>query len=928
MPLSAGMRLGPYEIQFAIGAGAMGEVYRARDTRLGRDVAVKALPAALASDRERLRRFEQEARAAAALNHPNILAVYDIGRHEDRPFIVSELLDGETLRERLAVASGGDASDGASLRMSALPARKAIDYAAQIARGLAAAHEKGIVHRDLKPGNVFVTADGRVKILDFGIAKLTQSEPTPTDPSELPTTAFGHRPAPTGAHGRPDTVPGMVLGTLGYMSPEQVRGQIADHRSDIFALGATLYEMLSGRRAFLGETTADTMTAILKEDPPGIAVDLHVPPALTRIVDRCLEKDPAARFQSAGDLAFALEGISSHPGSPDTVAALAPLGPGRWVAWVTAGLAVVAALALGAVLYLGRAPADARVYRSTISPPPDTTIPSTAGGGGIGVQAVSPDGRRLAFAAVGPDGRRLLWIRLLDSASAQPLAGTEGGSVPFWSPDSRVVAFMAGGQLRKIDVDSGSSLTVCDAPGGLDGSWSRDDVILFAATISDRRVLWRVPAAGGTPAPATTLDVAAGDNRHTAPFFLPDGRHYLYLVIGSKAKGPNDPRAVYVGSLDTTGPGTLLFEGGSNVKYANGHLLFLRGQTLMAQPFDPARLHLTGEPAPLAEQVDTRGASGAIGAYSVSEAGVLAYVTYSGDRSRLVWFDRAGKQTGVLGDEADYGDVELSPSGGHVAVSILDPVRRTRDIWVYDVARGLPARFTFDPGEEVAAIWSPDGSRVAFSARRKESFDVFAKTASGAGSDDALLVDASHDDYPLSWSPDGRFILLAASVVGGGLGSSTDLLVLPTEADGTPLPVVQTPFNEGPGRVSPDGRWVAYQSNESGRSEVYVSSFPKPGGKWQISLAGGSFPRWRKDGKEIVYLAPDNRLMAAAVNGTGSAFEVGATLPLFQTRLGGPASSYRYDVAPDGQTFLVSTLAEAPSTSISLLVNWTAALNK
>lgn len=905
MPLDPGARLGPYEVLAPLGAGGMGEVYRARDPRLGRDVAVKVLPAGLSADAERLRRFEQEARAAAALNHPNILAVHDLGQHEGAPYIVSELLEGETLRERLTG--------------TALPVRKAVEYAVQMAQGLAAAHEKGITHRDLKPENVFVTGDGRVKILDFGLAKLTQAEPALSGMSALPTTP-------------PDTLPGVVLGTIGYMSPEQVRGQAADHRSDIFAFGVIVYEMLAGRRAFRGETAIETMSAILKEDPPDLPVtERHIPPALGRIIDRCLEKNPAARFKSADDLAFALETLSSPSERSETRAAL-PDVPARgardrrpWLALGAVCGGVVATIAAVAATYLRPAPAPAPVYRSAILPPTGVTVPAAPTP--YARFALSPDGRRLAFIGAEAGGATRLWVQLLDSQNAVPLPGTEGAVLPFWSPDSRFIAFRAGGQLKRIDASGGPPLLVTDAVGQAGTAWGPDGTILIANFPGGP--IQRVPASGGTPLAATKLGSASGETYHAYPSFLPDGRQFLYLAVGSKATGPGSPNGIYVTALDST-ERKLLVPGGSNAVYAQGYLFYLRDQTLLAHPFDVERLELTGDPAPVAENVATGGASGTAGGFSVATTGVFAYQTGSaeiggqaGVLTQLTWFDRDGKRIATVGDEARAGDLALSPDGLRTTISVFDLARRSRDIWFVDIARGLRTRFTFDAAAEQASVWSPDGNRIVFNSRRKGHFDLYMKASSGAGADEELLA-TNLDKTPLDWSPDGRLIL-----VGSFLDPQTrnDLWILPVDDGRKPYPYLQTPFDEGQGRFSSDGRWVAYVSNESGRSEVYVAPFPGPGGKWQVSTTGGVWPRWQHNGKELFYRAPDNRLMVAEVNGSGSAFAVGAVRPLFTLPAFGGGSAY--DATPDGQRFLVNAPSEqSTAVPITLVVNWPALLRQ
>ncbi len=894
MMLMPGTRLGPYEIVAALGAGGMGEVYRARDPRLGRDVAVKVLPPAFSADPERLTRFEQEARAAAALNHPNILAVYDVGQHDGSPYIVSELLEGETLRERLAAG--------------ALPVRKALEYAVQIAQGLAAAHEKGIVHRDLKPENVVVTGDGRVKILDFGLAKLTQAEPVEAGISALPTTP-------------PHTQAGIVLGTFGYMSPEQVRGLVADHRADIFALGTLLYEMLSGQRAFRGDTAADSMTAILKEDPPDLPVaERRIPPALDRIVNRCLEKNPANRFQTAVDLTFAIEGISSQS---DAFRARDGRFSGRparreLAAWSGVAIVSVFAAALGWNA-LDRATPDAeRSVHATLLPPENWTLTGTNPAARL---AVSPDGLRLAFVANGPDRRSMLWVRRFDSLAPQPLQGTEGATSPFWSPDSRFLGFFASGKLKRIDASGGPAVTLCDAPytrGGAvpGGAWNRDGVILFGSSGAS---LQHVSASGGIPARVTTLQ--GQETSHQLPFFLPDGQHFLFQVaIGSSASAGAVGSEIRIGSLDSPEVRPLM-KGTSQAMYA-GHLLFVRDQTLMVQAFDAQRLELSDEPVPLAEQIVSSPSGGST--FSVSQNGVLVYQAGPSalSPSRLVWIDREGKEVATLGDVAAYGDVQLSSDGRRAAVSLLQAESNTRDVWIFDLARGVPARFTFDAANDLAAIWSPGDDRVVFSSARAGRLDLYEKASTMVGDETILLADSA-DKYPLSWSRDGRFILY--SVIEG---RNQDLWALPLFGDRKPFPFARSTFSETAGQFSPNGKWIAYRSDESGRPEIWAGPFPGPGRRTQISTegAGAGYPRWDRDGKELYYLDAASRLMAVQVSADGSELQIGTIRPLFETR-----ASFRlrssYDISPDGQRFLInSNVGEAAP--ITLVVNWAAMLKK
>jgi eukaryotic-like serine/threonine-protein kinase len=887
--IPAGTRLGPYEILAPVGAGGMGEVYRARDTRLGRDVAVKVLPSSFSDDEQRLHRFEQEACAAGALNHPNILAIHDVGKHDGSSYVVSELLEGETLRERMAGAT--------------LPQRKAIDYSLQIARGLAAAHEKGIVHRDLKPENIFITKDGRVKILDFGLAKLTE----PADgqaKTDIPTR-------------RIDTDPGMVMGTAGYMSPEQVRGRAVDHRADIFSFGAILYEMLTGKRAFHGESAAETMSAILREDPPDLSEsNKNLSPALERVVRHCLEKSPEERFHSGRDLAFAIEALSgSNPTSTQT-AAMPALGP-RWmkqrelIAWIVAAVAVLTILVL-AIAYFQRAPAEVRAVRSFILPPERSTFDFRFGA----TVAVSPDGRRLVFVAMTPEGKQVLCVRELSAVSPQTLAGTEGATYSFWSPDSRSLGFFADGRLKRIEASGGPPTILCDAPEGRGGTWNRDGVIVFAPNSTG--ALHRVSASGGASTPITKLDESRVETSQRWPFFLPDGEHFLYLSAVGAGGTTVEAAMICVASLAKQ-ESKQLVSANSNAVYAQGHLLFLRERTLMAQAFDAKRLETAGDAFPIAEQVQI-GRVAAIGIFSVSEQGILAYQTGAGEGgSQLTWFDRTNKSTGVLGDVTSCNSLSLSPDGKMAMVAVPDQIGRT-DLWLYEVARGLRTRFTFGPAQARQQAWSPDGRHVVFGSDRKGHFDLYQKASSGVGNEE-LLLESNLDKNPNCFSPDGRFLLYTAV----DPKTKADLWAFPLEGGQKPSPFLQGEFNEGNGQFSPDGHWIAYQSDESRRSEIYAMPFPGPGGKRQISISGGRLPKWR--GREIFYLGLDNKLMVAEVSVKGETLEVGAARPLFEVRRGGPGNLY--DVTADGQRFLVNMAVEQQTSApLTLVQNWTAELKR
>jgi serine/threonine protein kinase len=893
MTIDEGTRLGRYEIRSKIGEGGMGEVYLARDTKLNRDVAIKVLPAAFSENSERLRRFEQEAQAASALNHPNILIVYDVGTHDDAPYVVSELLEGETLRRRL----GG----------TALGQRRAIEYALHIAHGLAAAHEKGIVHRDLKPDNIFITKDGRVKILDFGVAKLTQPDGNQSQ-TDIPTR-------------RVNTDPGVVIGTVGYMSPEQVRGKGVDHRSDIFSFGAILYEMLSGRRAFHGESAADTLSAILKEDPPDLSETNHnVSPALERLVNHCLEKNPEERFHSARDLAFALESLSgSAPVSSQTLTAIAAL-PARsmilkHLPWIIAGGLALALLVTipFAISSFRQTPTRANVIRASINQPENASfLPRSQ-------FAVSPDGLHIVFVIRPAGGKQLLWVRPLGALAAQPLAGTEDATYPFWSPDSRFIGFFAQSKLKTIDASGGPPLTLCDAPNGRGGTWNRDGVIVFAR--DNYSPLYRVAASGGAATPVTKLDDSKLQATHRWPWFLPDGQHFLFRSGTTSSASKKENNGIYLGSLDSNEQ-KLILRVDTTPAYASGYLLFVRDNTLMAQPFDEKTFQLSGDAVPIAEQVQFD-FSLSRAAFSVSQNGVL--VSQSGtalaDR-QLLWYERDGKQTASVGAPALYAQIHFSTDGRRLATTIFDLQAGSPDIWIYELSRDVPVRFTFDPDFDANPIWSPDNSRVVWGSNRKGHYDLYQKVSSGAGSDE-ILLESDENKIPTSWSPDGRFIAFTSTNIKG----NTDVWILPTFGDRKPFPFLQTQANEVDAQFSPDGRWVAYLSDESGTNQVYIAPFPAAGGKWQISRNGGSEPRWRGDGREVFFLSLDNKLMAVALNAKESTLEVANAQPLFDVHPANPPG-YHYDVTRDGKRFLVDTTKEGNSAPLALVVNWTADLKK
>jgi eukaryotic-like serine/threonine-protein kinase len=886
MTIETGTKLGRYEIRSKLGAGGMGEVYRARDTQLGRDVAIKVLPSTFSVDQDRLRRFEQEACAAGALNHPNILIVHDISAHDGAPYVVSELLEGETLRKRIAG--------------SPLAQRRAIDYALQIAQGLAAAHEKGIVHRDLKPDNIFVTNDGRVKILDFGLAKLTQLDGNQVQ-TDIPTR-------------RVDTDPGVVMGTVGYMAPEQLKGRTVDQRSDIFSFGAILYEMLSGRRAFHGESAAETMSAILREDPPELSeTNQRISPGLERLVHHCIEKNPEGRFHSASDLAFALEALSGSASSFDkSITTGIPSLPSRTrerLMWITATVVLLIAAIGLAFLYFRRVPEQAHTMRFFITPTEQSSFTGSV---------ISPDGRRLAISVRDSSGKALLWIRSLDSLTMQPLSGTDGAVWPFWSPDSRSIAFFAGGKLKKIEVSGGPAQILCDTGNGAGGTWNSDGVIIFAPDTAS--ALYRISSSGGVQAPITALDQTRQEVSHKYPQFLPDGKHFLYLAQSTRAENS----AIYVGALDSKETKFVLNTRAKAAFMPPGYMLFLRDRTLMAQSFDATKLLLTGEPFPLAEQVGFNAVLGNA-AFSVSENGTLTYMSGSIGGGQPALYDRAGKRLSSVSPTGEYFNLFFSPDEKRVAAAMSDPQTGARDIGLLDIARGSPTRFTLDPSEDFLPIWSPDGSRIVFVSDRDGTGNLYQKSASGAGNEE-LLFKSNERKWPGDWSRDGRFIICT------NLSQKTknDLWVLPMTGEQKPFSYLQTTYNEDHPRFSPDGRFVAYTSDESGRWEVYVQTFPVSGGKWIVSTNGGAQPRWRRDGKEIFFMAPDRKIMVADTKLEGDIFEAGVPKVLFQTNVVSyPNPRNVYDVSADGQRFVIITPPEeTSSTPITVVANWTADLKR
>jgi serine/threonine protein kinase len=882
MTLAPGSKLGPYEILEPIGAGGMGEVYHANDPRVGRDVAIKV------STEQFSERFEREARTVASLNHSNICTLYDVGPN----YLVMELIEGPTLADRI--------------KQGAIPLEESLEIARQIADALEAAHEKGIVHRDLKPANIKIKPDGTVKVLDFGLAKVGGTPVVSSDNS--PTLSIAQ------------TAAGVILGTAAYMSPEQAKGKIVDKRADIWSFGVVLYEMLTGKQLFTGETVSDILAAVLMGEPEWD----RVPTKVRRLLRNCLQKDPKKRLADISDAKLLLED------APESAPAQRP-----WLPWSAAAVFLLIALALAFAHFREKAPIVAEVMRFQIGFP-DKVNPAS-----ISNIALSPDGRSLAFAAVGSDHVARVWVRALDSLEARALPDAEldlSFQYFFWSPDSRFIAYSAGGKLKKIDVSGGPPQTLCDlsnTPVG--GSWNRDGVIILGTSQGG---LMRVSDKGGDAVPLTTLDKTRQEGEHLLPFFLPDGRHFLYF----RASAIPENNGIYVGSLDAKpeeqGAKRLMTPSRGHTLYvpsqdsATGHLLFMREHRLLAQLFDDKRLELEGEPIQVAEQVDS---DRAWGFFSASTNGLLAYRSGGVSQiSQATWFDRQGKVLGIAGEPAEYVfGLALAPGEARAAIGLFNGLKTLvpSALWLLDLARGTNARFTFGQGRSDSPVWSPDGSRIIFRSNRDGAFNLYQKPANGIKNEE-LLLKSSEDKSPTSWSRDGRFLLYTA----WDLKNKGDLLVLPLEGDPKPMPFLRTEFNESDAHFSPDMRWVAYTSDESGSREIYVRGFSQSsggasaetGGKWLISNGGGSGARWRGDGKELYYCAPNGKVMAVEVR-AGTVFESGTPKPLFQAQFAmSPLELPPWDVTSNGNRFLISTqvVAEATPAPITIVTNWTAGLKK
>ena len=871
MVLATGTRLGPYEIVSPIGAGGMGEVYRARDTRLERTVAVKILPQHLSSSAEARERFDREARAISSLSHPHICPLYDVGHQDDVDYLVMECLEGQTLAQRL--------------QKGPLPVSQALEYAAQIADALEAAHRQGVIHRDLKPGNVMLTKSG-TRLLDFGLAKLRGAAAEPG------LSAIATQTTPL-------TTEGTVVGTLQYMAPEQLEGKDAEARTDIFALGAVIYEMITGEKAFKGKSHASLISAIMSSEPVPIArPEVTMPAGLEHVVRACLAKEPDERWQSAHDVKLELRWLAGRGADAEAQAAVSKkAGLQQKLAWGAAALMFVVAAA-GAWIGFHHPVPPALTVRSSLAPPPNWSfVPYNF--------ALSPDATRLAFVAVNPDGATLLWIRVLSAASAQQINGTEGALYPFWSPDSQHVGlFTDAGKLKTADVAGGGVRILCDAPVGRGGTWNKDDTIVFAPSLAGP--LFRVSAAGGTPVPVTQIGPQGSGLAHRWPSFLPDGKHFLYFVDWS-APGDVLGPGIYAGSLDTSESKPVSQDLG-NVMFASGNLLYVRDRALMAQPFDPERLRMTGPSIPITEQEIERDAGFAQTSFSASQTGTLVFQSAADVASHLTWFDRSGKEVGQL-PEPGYKDPQLSPDGRALAIDSDDTHNGKHYIRVYDLARGVTTRLT-DGGAEEFPLWSHDGKTITYVTTDGRIYSICQIPADASGPPQVLFKGTKM--IPNSLSPDGKYLAMMTFPRGGAH------LAVFSMADHS----VKEFADGAEAQFSPDGRWVSYlgSGGTATGGGIMVQPFPGPGARIQISKARGTQARWSRDGKTIFYMQADKKLMVVRFDpqkGEASAPEV-----VFQTRIVATRYAYfQYDVAADGR-ILINSLPSNYSSPLTLITGW------
>ena len=889
MALTSGTKLGPYEIQSPLGAGGMGEVYRARDTRLDRTVAVKVLASHLSSSPELKQRMEREGRAISSLNHPHICQLYDIGSQNGTDYLVMEFLEGETLAERL--------------RKGAMPLAEVYKIGIAVAEALAVAHRSGIVHRDLKPGNIMLTAGG-AKLMDFGLAKPLGVQAASGSGSAAPSfTAAATMSGPSPL--TPLTTAGSVIGTIQYMSPEQIEGKEADARSDIFAFGAVLYEMVAGKRPFSGKSQISLASSILESEPEPVSkVKPTTPPAFEHVVTTCLQKNPDERYQSAHDVKLELQWIAADKSSP-AIAAAPPRSTARDRVMRSALMIFAIVLGIVAGSFL-RAPVSPEgSIRTVINPPEKTTLNLT--GDSAGPPVLSPDGSAIAFSATGADGKAALWVRPMNLLEARMLPSTEGAIFPFWSPDGRSLGFFAGSKLKTIDLNGGSAQVICDASLGRGGAWGPGGVILFSPSPSDP--LMRVSINGGTPVPITKIDTALHTS-HRWPFFLPDGKHFLYLALHhDPSKSANNE--LYYASLDGR-ENRPLFRSQANAVYADGFLLFARGNQLMAQPFDPASGKLSGEPQDLAKGIMNDASTWHMDA-SASSGGLLVFGSGASGDLQLVWMNNSGKEISTVADKLEelQGAV-VSPQGDRIALQID---AGENDIWVLDLSRGVRTRLTFGPVANTSPVWSPDGKWIAYASPRTGRFNLYRKPSDGSGAEELLLTDDQGID-PSDWSHDGKYLIYTR---GGPTGQTW---ALPLQGERKPSMVLS---RGAFAKFSPDGRWLAYTSDESGAFEVYVVAFGGGQAKYQVSANAGQLPRWSRDGKELYFLDATFDIFAVPVRDAGGALQFGVPQTVVSNW---SAPLAFYDVAPDGKKILLNRIAQQVSQSVTVVTSFTAGLKR
>ncbi len=886
-----GQTLSHYRITEALGAGGMGEVYRASDTKLGRDVAIKVLPAAVAGDPGRLARFQREAKVLASLNHPNIAAIHGLDEAGGTPFLVLELVEGQDLEERL--------------ERGAIPVEEALQIATQVAIALEEAHRKGIVHRDLKPANVKLTPDGKVKVLDFGLAKAWRA-----DAEEGPFSASISQ-APTLA--QPASAVGMIIGTAGYMSPEQARGQGVDGRADVWAFGVLLWEMLTGRTLFTGDTLTDVIAAVVTKDLDLQALPGTTPPAVRRLLERCLRKDPRRRLPDIGAARLELEDVLSGAGAdpaPTPPPASRFRGRGRERLWATALLLTAGAAFVVGSLLPGRGSEPGPATHFVVETGDDLSFV------GYDLPAVSPDGRRVAFTAASPDGSHHLWMRALDTPSPKEIPGTDGATGPFWSPDGRLIAFAVAGDLRRVGLDGGPAQRICTLPHPrlLGGTWSADGTVVFSAGRPGAR-LYAVPEGGGEAIPLTAHDAARGETGHAWPWLLPDGRHLLFHVAAEQ----EEHAGLHVTRLDAPEYRRRILPGSARAIYGSGHLLFAREGMLLAQPFDSDRLAVRGDPVPVAEDVSYWRGGRDWGWFSASSSRVLAYRAGGGrSRVQLAWLDREGQRLETLGEPGPYDQIALSPDGRRVAVEIPDADGQY-DLWTIDVERGVASRLTSAPGDDRDPVWAPDSRELVFRSDREGGRALYRKGLQGEPASLIAAPSGGHPNArltPESWSSDGGTLLCNA------IGRNV-VWALSLDGDGGAEQVLELAFRLNEPQLSPDGEWLAYASEESGRWEVYVQPFRGVGERLRVSLDGGGQPKWRRDSRELFYLSIEGQIMAVDVGVSERGLEVGLPRSLFDA---GPFTAFHdtYAVSADGQRFLVKTYPDGMARDrLHVVTSWT-----